>query len=58
MDEQTYEGGATTVFISYSRDDRDFADQLDAALQSHKYCVTIDRNGISGVRTGRRASGP
>jgi hypothetical protein len=36
------------IFISYSRDDIDFADQLEAALRSHKYEVTLDRHGISG----------
>jgi hypothetical protein len=36
------------VFISYSRDDLKFADQLDAALQTHHYDVAIDRHGISG----------
>jgi hypothetical protein len=48
MPEGTHETGSLTVFISYSRDDLDFADQLDAALKLHKYNVTIDRLGISG----------
>jgi hypothetical protein len=37
-----------SVFISYSRDDLAFADQLDAALRLHKFDVVLDRKGISG----------
>ncbi len=48
MAEQRDEGGGLAVFISYSRDDIGFADQLDAALRLHKYNVSIDRQGISG----------
>jgi DNA-binding beta-propeller fold protein YncE len=48
MSEGTREAGSLTVFISYSRDDLDFADQLDAALKIYKYDVTLDRHGISG----------
>jgi hypothetical protein len=36
------------VFISYSRDDLDFADQLDASLQLGGFETTIDRRSISG----------
>jgi WD40 repeat protein len=36
------------VFISYSRDDLAFADQLDAALNLHQYEVSLDRHGIAG----------
>ncbi|MGO9473056.1 MAG: SUMF1/EgtB/PvdO family nonheme iron enzyme [Rhodomicrobium sp.] len=36
------------VFISYSRDDLAFADQLDAALQAYGYQTSIDRESISG----------
>lgn len=36
------------VFISYSRDDIAFADQLDAALGLHGFTATLDRSGISG----------
>jgi WD40 repeat protein len=36
------------VFISYSRDDLKFADQLDAALDSTGFECTIDRHGIHG----------
>src|SRR5262245_53130482 len=48
MSEGAREAGSLTVFISYSRDDLDFADQLDAALKIYKYDVTLDRHGISG----------
>ena len=36
------------VFISYSRDDLDFSDQLDAVLKLHGFATTLDRHGISG----------
>jgi WD40 repeat protein len=36
------------VFISYSRDDHYFADQLVAALDLHNFEIAIDRHGISG----------
>jgi WD40 repeat protein len=48
MSEGAREAGSLTVFISYSRDDLDFADQLDAALKIYKYEVALDRHGISG----------
>src|SRR5262249_57139941 len=57
MSEGTRETGNLTVFISYSRDDLDFADQLDAALQLHKYGITIDRHGISGGEDWRKRLG-
>jgi tetratricopeptide (TPR) repeat protein len=43
-------GGADKlgVFISYSRDDLAFADQLEAALRLQKFDVVLDRKGISG----------
>src|SRR5262245_27937227 len=40
--------GKLRVFISYSRDDLDFADQLDDALNTCGFEVLIDRHGISG----------
>ena len=43
MSEGAREAGRFIVFLSYSRDDLNFADQLEAALQSHKYDVAIDR---------------
>ena len=36
------------VFISYSRNDLDFADQLNAALEACGFECFIDRHGISG----------
>jgi TIR domain len=40
--------GKLRVFISYSRDDLDFADQLAAALDLSGFECFIDREGISG----------
>jgi TPR repeat protein len=40
--------GKLRVFISYSRDDLDFADQLDAALDACGFACVLDRHGISG----------
>jgi hypothetical protein len=40
--------GKLRVFISYSREDLDFADQLAAALDSSGFECFIDREGISG----------
>src|SRR5262245_65388225 len=40
--------GKLRVFISYSRDDLHFADQLDAALNAYGFECLIDRHGISG----------
>jgi WD40 repeat protein len=40
--------GKLRVFISYSRDDLDFADQLEAGLKACAFEPTIDRHGISG----------
>ncbi len=48
MAEERKEGEGLAVFISYSRDDTEFADQLDAALKLLKYDVSIDRQGLSG----------
>jgi len=36
------------VFISYSRDDLGFADQLEEALKITGFSTTLDRHGISG----------
>ena len=41
------QGEKLNVFISYSRDDLDFADQLRAALLSDDFLVTIDRESIT-----------
>jgi hypothetical protein len=40
--------GKLRVFISYSRDDLRFADQLNAALNAYGFECFIDRQGISG----------
>jgi TPR repeat protein len=40
--------GKLRVFISYSRDDLYFADQLDVALNAYGFECVIDRHGISG----------
>jgi hypothetical protein len=40
--------GKLRVFISYSRDDLDFADQLDATLRIGGFDTSIDRHAISG----------
>lgn len=36
------------LFISYSRDDLDFAEQLNAALELYGFSCTIDRHSIAG----------
>jgi tetratricopeptide (TPR) repeat protein len=40
------DAGRLNVFISYSRDDITFADQLDATLQIGGFATTLDRHGI------------
>src|SRR5215831_18795835 len=45
------------VFISYSRDDLAFADQLAAGLRVGGIDPTIDRQGISGGEDWRRRLG-
>jgi hypothetical protein len=40
--------GKLRVFISYSRDDLDFADQLHAALRICSFDTSIDRHAIAG----------
>src|SRR5215471_10726639 len=53
-------GGQTSklnVFISYSRDDLAFADQLDAVLTFYGFAVTLDRHGISGGEDWKRRLG-
>jgi WD40 repeat protein len=49
--------GKLRVFISYSRNDLDFADQLDAALAACGYESVIDRHGISGGEDWKRRLG-
>src|SRR5271169_4525957 len=48
MAEAAGRGDKLNVFISYSRDDLGFADQLDAALGLAGFGTSIDRQGISG----------
>jgi hypothetical protein len=45
------------VFISYSREDLDFADQLASALDSSGFECFIDREGISGGEAWERRLG-
>jgi TPR repeat protein len=49
--------GKLRVFISYSRDDLDFADQLNAALEACGFECFIDRHGISGGEEWKRRLG-
>jgi TPR repeat protein len=49
--------GKLRVFISYSRDDLKFADQLDAALNAYGFECIIDRHGISGGEDWKRRLG-
>jgi TPR repeat protein len=51
------DGGKLRVFISYSRDDLKFADQLDAALNACGFECLIDRHGISGGEDWKRRLG-
>jgi TPR repeat protein len=49
--------GKLRVFISYSREDLDFADQLNAALDLSGFECFIDRHGISGGEDWKRRLG-
>jgi TPR repeat protein len=49
--------GKLRVFISYSRDDLRFADQLNAALDACNFDCVMDRHGISGGEDWRRRLG-
>jgi TPR repeat protein len=49
--------GKLRVFVSYSRDDLDFADQLDAALNAYGFECIIDRQDISGGEDWKRRLG-
>jgi TPR repeat protein len=51
------DNGKLRVFISYSRDDLKFADQLDAALSTYGFECLIDRHGISGGEDWKRRLG-
>ena len=48
MAEATHQDNKLNVFISYSRDDLGFSDQLEAALGVTGFDPTLDRHGISG----------
>jgi hypothetical protein len=45
------------VFISYSRDDLDFADQLDVGLRLCGFDTSLDRHAISGGEEWKRRLG-
>ena len=49
--------GKLRVFISYSREDLNFADQLDAALSTYGFECLVDRHGISGGEDWKRRLG-
>ena len=51
------DGGKLRVFVSYSRDDLKFADQLDMALNTCGFECLIDRHGISGGEDWKRRLG-
>ncbi|MGA9601910.1 MAG: TIR domain-containing protein [Methylocystis sp.] len=51
------DAGALNVFISYSRDDLGFADQLVAALESCGFNPTIDRQAITGGEEWKKRLG-
>src|SRR6516162_9143253 len=53
----TPDRGKLRVFISYSRDDLKFADQLDAALNACGFECILDRHGISGGEDWKRRLG-
>jgi TIR domain len=51
------DGGKLRVFISYSRDDLDFADQLDTTLRLLGFETSLDRHAISGGEEWRKRLG-
>ncbi len=51
------EAGKLGVFISYSRDDLAFADQLDVALEYAGFEPKLDRHGIHGAENWREKLG-
>jgi hypothetical protein len=56
MVEQVGPADRLFVFISYSRDDIEIADWLDVTLEQNGFAPTLDREGISGAKTGSSAS--
>ncbi len=57
MTEVERESDKFSVFISYSRDDLEFADQLDIVLDGTGFNVLIDRRGIQGADAWKRRLG-
>ena len=51
------QGGKFNVFVSYSRDDLAFADQLRAALLAYDFAVTIDRESITSGEDWKKRLG-
>ncbi|HEY3623912.1 MAG TPA: TIR domain-containing protein, partial [Roseiarcus sp.] len=51
------QGDRLNVFISYSRDDLAFADQLRAALLGYDFAVTIDRESITSGEDWKKRLG-
>ena len=49
MSSTAKEGSKLRVFISYSRQDLEFADQLVAVLELYGFLTSIDRKGIHGA---------
>jgi hypothetical protein len=49
--------GKLRVFLSYSRDDLRFADQLNAALNACGFDCVMDRHDISGGEAWKRRLG-
>jgi WD40 repeat protein len=56
-DPGTTDRGKLRVFLSYSRDDLEFADQLDAALRACGFDCTLDRHSVSGGEEWKRRLG-
>jgi TIR domain len=57
MPEAAQQDGRPNVFISYSRDDLAFADQLRAALLAYDFAVTIDRESITSGEDWKKRLG-
>ena len=51
------QGEKLKVFVSYARDDLEFADQLVAALEAFGFEALFDRHGISGGEDWKRRLG-
>jgi DNA-binding transcriptional regulator YdaS (Cro superfamily) len=55
---QTADATKRRVFISYSQEDREFADQLKAALNTRGFYRVVYRDGISGGKDWKRRASP